>query len=57
MLCLSKIIGTLTSIKDANNFDYIGSYNRTELTVNGEAYYIYLMIDPTSVSNFKQIYA
>lgn len=52
-----KSLGTLTSIKDANNFDYIGSYNRTELTVNGEAYYIYLMIDPTSVSNFKQIYA
>jgi hypothetical protein len=52
-----KSFGTLTSIKDANNFDYIGSYNRTELTVNGEAYYIYLMIDPTSVSNFKQIYA
>ena len=44
-------------IKDANNFDYINSYNRTEVNVNGEAYYVYTLIDTTSVTNFKQIYA
>ena len=52
-----KSFGALSSIKDANNFDYINSYNRTEVNVNGEAYYVYTLIDTTSVTNFKQIYA
>lgn len=52
-----KSLGALTSIKDANNFDYLSSYNRTEVNVNGEAYYVYTLIDATSVTNFKQIYA
>lgn len=52
-----KSLGALSSIKDANNFDYINSYNRTEVNVNGEAYYVYTLIDTTSVTNFKQIYA
>lgn len=52
-----KSLGALASIKDANNFDYIGGYTRTELTANGETYYVYVLTDPTTINNFKQIYA
>lgn len=52
-----KVLGALTSIKDANNFDYLSSYTRTELTVNEETYYVYVLTDPTTINNFKQVYA
>ena len=52
-----KSFGALVSIKDANNFDYINSYVRSELTINGEAYYVYVLKDATSVSGFKQVYS
>lgn len=52
-----KQFGALTSIKDANNFDYINSYTRSELEINNETYYIYVLTDPTSITTFKQIYA
>lgn len=52
-----KQFGALTSIKDANNFDYINSYTRSELEINGETYYIYVLTSPTSITTFKQIYA
>ena len=50
-------MGALTSVKDANNFEYIGSYTRTELTVWDETYYIYVLTNPTTITNFKQIYS
>lgn len=62
-LCYSypKSFGALTSIKDANNVDYINSYTRTEVTLtengNSVVYYCYLLTDAAGVSNFKQIYA
>lgn len=43
-----KSFGTLTSIKDANNFDYIGSYTRSEYTYNNVDYYVYILTDPTT---------
>ena len=52
-----KTFGVLTSIKDANNFEYINSYNRTELAINGETYYVYVLKDATSISGFKQVYS
>ena len=52
-----KSLGALTSIKDANNFDYINSYVRSEMQVNGETYYVYVLKDATSVSGFKQVYS
>ena len=48
--------GTLTSIKDANNFDYINSYTRTTLSYNGVDYYIYILTDPVTITGFKQIF-
>lgn len=49
--------GNLTSIKDANNFEYIGSYTLTSVTVDGTAYNVYTLTDPVTASGFKQIYA
>lgn len=51
-----KQFGALTSIKDANNFDYINSYTRSELEINNETYYVYVLTSPTSITTFKQIY-
>ena len=48
--------GTLTSIKDANNFDYINSYTRTSLTYNSVDYYVYILTDPVTITGFKQIF-
>lgn len=48
--------GTLTSIKDANNFDYISSYTRTTLSYNGVDYYVYILTDPVTITGFKQIF-
>ena len=52
-----KSLGALTSIKDANNFDYINSYTKTEETINGIAYYVYTLTDPMTITGFKQIYS
>lgn len=49
--------GTLTSIKDGNNFEYINSYTRSTVNVNGVNYYCYLLTDATTINNFKQIYS
>lgn len=46
--------GELTSIKDANNFDYINSYSKSTTTVEGIEYFIYILIDPVTISDFKQ---
>ena len=50
-----KEFGAAASIKDGNNFDYLASYIRTEVTIDGEAYYVYLLSSPTTITNFKQI--
>lgn len=52
-----KQFGALTSIKDANGFEYINSYNRTELAILGETYYVYLLDNPTTISKLTQIWS
>lgn len=52
-----KSFGALTSIKDANNFEYINSYSRNELVVWDEMYYVYVLKDATTIDSFKQIYS
>ena len=49
--------GDLTSIKDANNFEYITSYTKSTVTIDGVSYNCYLLTDATGVTGFKQIYA
>lgn len=49
--------GNLTSIKDANNFEYISSYTKTTVEVDGTNYNVYTLTDPVTASGFKQIYA
>ena len=51
-----KSFGDLTSIKDANNFDYINSYTLSNATVNDVEYNIYILTDPVTINNFKQIF-
>lgn len=45
--------GNLTSIKDANNFEYISSYTKTTV---GD-YVVYTLTDSVTASGFKQVYA
>lgn len=49
-----KALGAATSIKDANGFDYLASYTRSELNVNGELYYVYLLTNATTITGMKQ---
>ena len=51
-----KAFGTLSSIKDANGFDYISGYSRTEVTVNSEVYYVYTS-SASTITGFRQIFA
>lgn len=48
--------GNLTSIKDANNFEYLQSYDRRVITIDGVPCNAYTLHDPVTVTNFKQIY-
>ena len=48
--------GALTSIKDQNNFEYIGSYTKTTQTINNVNYFVYILTDPVTLSGFKQMY-
>lgn len=49
-----KTFGAATGIKDANGFDYLASYTRSELNVNGELYYVYLLTNAATITDFKQ---
>lgn len=49
--------GSLTTIKDSNGFEYIGSYVKTTLTINSVNYNCYMLENPTTISGFKQIFA
>lgn len=52
-----KKYGALDSIKDANGFEYLLSYTRSELLINGEQYYVYLLTDAATIPMFKQVYS
>ena len=49
-----KAFGAATGIKDANGFDYLASYTRSELNVNGELYYVYLLTNAVTITDMKQ---
>ena len=52
-----KSQGLLSSVLDGSGFDYIDSYDCLTMTVNGEDYYVYVMIDPTTLDDFMQKFA
>ena len=58
-ICIAypKEFGVATSIKDGNGFDYLDSYTMSEITIDNEEYYVYLLNDATSVINMKQTIA
>lgn len=55
--CYPASFGNLTSIKDGNNFEYINSYTKTNVTVDGVSYNVYTLTDPVTATGFKQVYA
>lgn len=52
-----KSYGALTSVKDGNNFEVLGSYTRSEMTVGLTTYYVYVLTDPVTATGVKQTYA
>lgn len=48
--------GQLSSIKDANNFDYIDSYNLTTFVLDEVIYNVYILKDPVEIDGFKQTF-
>ena len=58
-ICIAypKEFEVATSIKDGNGFDYLDSYTMSEITIDNEEYYVYLLNDATSVINLKQTIA
>jgi len=47
-----KVFGALTTITDGKN-EFINSYTRSELEVNGEMYYVYVLSEASTVSNYS----
>lgn len=50
-----KSYGALSKILDANSFDVTGTFTRSEVTVGGVAYYVYIN-DASTVSAFKMMF-
>lgn len=48
--------GRLSSILDDNGFGYLDSYSCDTLSIDGVSYYVYVMLDSTSVDDFRQKY-
>lgn len=55
-LAYPKDFGALTSIKDGNGYEVLPSYTRSEVNVNGIAYYLYLLTVPVTATGVTQIY-
>lgn len=57
VLAYDKSYGSLTSIKDENNFENIGSWNKSELTVDGQDYFVYITQLPVTIeTTFKYMF-
>ena len=52
-----KSYGSLSLIKDGNNFDVTASFERAEIAIEGISYYVYILKDPTTDSGIKMIYS
>ena len=48
-----KSLGDLISVKDANNFEVLGSFIKTDLTINGINYVAYVTNSTSSLNNGK----
>lgn len=48
-----KSFGILTNIRDYNNQNLNDSYEHTEVAVNNEMYYVYVLKTPSTVTNYK----
>ena len=55
-LAYPKDFGALTSIKDGNGYEVLPSYTRSEVSVNGIQYYLYLLTVPVTATGVTQIY-
>ena len=50
--------GVLSSIKDANNFEYINSYTYKTIEYDGVTYNVYVLTDAVTVEGaFKQTFS
>ena len=49
--------GVMSSIKDANNFEYINSYTFTTIEYDDVLYNVYVLTDAVTIDNFKQIFS
>ena len=54
VLCQPKELGTITSVKDALNFEYIQDYTIQDITVDGLDYRLMYLTNPVSVTDFLQ---
>ena len=53
--CYPASFGNLTSIKDANNFEYLSSYTKTNVTVDDVSYNVYTLTAPVTATGFNQV--
>ena len=56
-LAYPKDFGALTSVKDGNGYETLTAYTRSELTIDGHAYYCYLLTTPVTAAGVAQIYS
>lgn len=50
-------LGTITSIKDSNNFEYINSYTKRSITIDDVEYIVLYLTEKVTIKNFKQIFS
>ena len=54
VLCQPKEFGTITSVKDALNFEYIQDYTVRDIIIDGIDYILMYLTNPVSVTDFLQ---
>lgn len=54
VLCQPKEFGTITSVKDALNFEYIQDYTVRDIIIDGIYYTLMYLTNPVSVTDFLQ---
>lgn len=56
-LAYPKDFGALTSVKDGNGYEVLTSYTRSEVSIDGNSYYCYLLSVPVTATDVTQIYS
>ena len=54
VLCQPKEFGTITSVKDTLNFEYIQDYTVKDIIIDGIDYTLMYLTNPVSVTDFLQ---